>query len=610
MGVESAAAVLRSFQQIVRAETVRELTDGQLLERFVSCGDEAAFAMLVRRHGPMVQGVCQRLLRHTQDAEDAFQATFLVLVRKAQAVGRPDLLGHWLYGVAVRVSAKARAVAARRRARELLSPELPDAHASKPALLSDWPIIDEEIRRLPAKYRVPFVLCYLDGMTNEEAAHRLKCPKGTLQSRLAWARERLRIRLIRRGVAPSAILFAALSSSSPSSAVPISLLRDTARAARAFGGWASAADVMPARAAILARGVLHAMFLSKLKIVTVVLLLGLLPLAGTSFWLRQAPAAEPIAAAPEDPPKPPQDPPSSPLKKRDGNFTAREVLKKSFSTGATPRLVVETFNGSINVTAKSGNTVAIQVTKRSNAKTQEEADAELKNIEVTMKQEEDGVHVTAKRLEQHPHVNAGAAAELEVPPGAVLDLRSSNGAVTVTGGTGAAKVETSNGSIRAKEHTGPLNLHSSNGPLTVTGGTGRMDLRTSNGALNIQAEKAIVTGRTSNGSIHFSGSLAEGEDTFHTSNGSITLTLPKESSFRIDADTSLGRVSTSFHLQERTSDSAAVDASAQRIHRKTHLHGKTADKPSFSLKLHTSNGSISVNESQSTGGSVRTEKTP
>src|ERR1700676_3457112 len=117
MGTEPAATAFRSVREILRREAVRELTDGQLLERFVVSGDEAAFAMLVRRHGPMVQGVCRRTLTNVHDAEDAFQATFLVLVCKARAIGQPELLGNWLYGVATRVAAKARAGALRRGAR-------------------------------------------------------------------------------------------------------------------------------------------------------------------------------------------------------------------------------------------------------------------------------------------------------------------------------------------------------------------------------------------------------------------------------------------------------------------------------------------------------------
>src|SRR5262249_42961899 len=156
--------------QLRRAALLRDgggMTDGQLLECFLTRRDEAAFAALVRRHGPMVLGVCRRMLHNPHDAEDAFQATFPVLGRKAATIARRELLGNWLYGVAYRTALDARAAAARRRVREKQVSEMPEPEAS--ASEDVWrdlrPLLDEELSRLPDKYRVPVVLCDLEGRT-------------------------------------------------------------------------------------------------------------------------------------------------------------------------------------------------------------------------------------------------------------------------------------------------------------------------------------------------------------------------------------------------------------------------------------------------------------
>src|SRR5262249_41068034 len=150
--------------------------DGQLLARFVDRHDEEAFAELVRRHGPMVLRVCQRVLGHAQDAEDAFQATFIVLARKAGTLARPDQLSSWLHGVAVRVACKARVGVSRHQARERLAggPAL-DPFSPTDSAAEDWrPVLDEELRSLPERFRAPVVLCYLEGKTSTEVAAALR----------------------------------------------------------------------------------------------------------------------------------------------------------------------------------------------------------------------------------------------------------------------------------------------------------------------------------------------------------------------------------------------------------------------------------------------------
>ena len=178
-----------------------ELSDRQLLERFLAHRDERAFEVLVRRYGPMVFGVSLRVLGDVQEAEDAFQATFLVLVRRAASIGRPELLGNWLYGVAHRIARKSRAQAARRMqrpGRPPLAVEVdPLFEASQRELCER---LDSELQRLPTKFRAPLVLCYLNGLTNEEAARRLGWPTGSISYRLARGREILRDRLC--GIAP------------------------------------------------------------------------------------------------------------------------------------------------------------------------------------------------------------------------------------------------------------------------------------------------------------------------------------------------------------------------------------------------------------------------
>jgi len=178
--------------------------DRELIARFVAQRDQAAFADLVRRHGPLVLGACRRVTGHAQDAEDAFQAVFLVLARKAGRIGNPDLLGNWLFGVAVRVAGKARRSAARRRAREVVVSPLPDPPAEAAPVLGDLgPILDEELAALPAWYREAILLCDLRGTSREEAAALLGVPEGTLSSRLANGRKKLAARLRQRGVSLS-----------------------------------------------------------------------------------------------------------------------------------------------------------------------------------------------------------------------------------------------------------------------------------------------------------------------------------------------------------------------------------------------------------------------
>ena len=253
------------------------LTDGQLLARFVSSQDQPAFEELVRRHGPMVLRVCRRVLCHAQDAEDAFQATFIVLTHKAQAVVKQESVASWLHGVAYRVALKARAGASQRHARET---------AGAAALLADNPpgdptgqdlrlVLDEELKRLPEKYQTPIILCYLEGKTVEEAARQLGCQASAVKMRLLRARERLHGRLTRRGVTLSAGAMATLlAQDTATAALPDSLARAVVEAAKLAA--AGQPGALSPSAVALADAALRTMTANKLKLAAAILCAALL----------------------------------------------------------------------------------------------------------------------------------------------------------------------------------------------------------------------------------------------------------------------------------------------------------------------------------------------
>jgi RNA polymerase sigma factor (sigma-70 family) len=251
------------------------LGDGELLGCFLERREEGAFAALLRRHGPMVLGVCRRILGNVHDAEDAFQATFLILVRKAASVRPREAVGNWLYGVAYRTALEARTRIARRRGREKQMEDLPHPEVQPE---EHWPelqpLLDRELHRLSDKYRLPVVLCDVEGRSRKEVARQLAIPEGTLSSRLATARKRLAERLTRHGFVFSGGSLAVLLADNAASAwVPASLSAATTKAAMlvAAGQTAAAAGVVSVTVATLTDGVLKAMLVAKLKTATVVL---------------------------------------------------------------------------------------------------------------------------------------------------------------------------------------------------------------------------------------------------------------------------------------------------------------------------------------------------
>jgi RNA polymerase sigma factor (sigma-70 family) len=261
-------AVLRQVHRIFQGETTGGLSEWQLLHRYVDRRDESAFEALVARHGPMVLGVCRRMLNDPSAVEDAFQATFLVLVRKARSLGEHDAIGHWLYGVAYRVALRARSESARRRTFE------------KQTLVREWDeptrredpdradltaILDGELNRLPSTFRVPVVLCFLEGLTHEEAAQQLHWPVGTVKGRLARAKELLRSRLARRGVLPSAGLLLTILNRDASAAVPQTLLQATVHAAAQLTMGRAVSGVLSATVVHLMEGTISTMYATKIK---------------------------------------------------------------------------------------------------------------------------------------------------------------------------------------------------------------------------------------------------------------------------------------------------------------------------------------------------------
>lgn len=288
------------IQRLFETGSLSGLSEWQLLDRFARLGDQVAFEVLVSRHGPMVLGVCRRILRDPSDVDDAFQATFLVLIRRAKSLGPRDVLAAWLHGVAWKVATRARTDRARRAQRErgATSLEAPAPARTDPDFALRE-IIDQEIERLPWKYRAPVALCYFEGLTHEEAARRLDWPLGTVKGRLARARSLLGARLSRRGItAPASAAIGALGiETTGRAAVTESLLAATLRtSARIAEGvaWKSAVSVNVAN---LVQGVVAAMLLSKYKIAGALLLVSATAMTGAGVAARPAPGTEAAEAA-------------------------------------------------------------------------------------------------------------------------------------------------------------------------------------------------------------------------------------------------------------------------------------------------------------------------
>ena len=268
-------------------------TDRDLLDAFAETGDESAFTEVVRRHGPLVLGVCRRILGNLPDAEDAFQATFLVLARKAGSHAWHDSVKNWLHGVACRVAMKARSQALKRKQKEQAARVADEAHPPAHAWSDLCSVLDEELARLPDKYRLVLLLCYLEGKTRDEAAEQLGWTVGSVKGYLERGREMLKVRLSKRGLALSLTLSAGLLSGvAADAAVPATLTVATAHAAAHFA--AGSAGQVAGPIFTLAKGALNTMLIAKIKtmgFVTALLMLAATTLGGAYYWGGDAAAS-------------------------------------------------------------------------------------------------------------------------------------------------------------------------------------------------------------------------------------------------------------------------------------------------------------------------------
>jgi RNA polymerase sigma factor (sigma-70 family) len=292
--------VVEQIRAAVLGHDVTELGDGQLLESFVARRDETAFDLLFRRHGPMVFGVCRRILGNHHDAEDAFQATFLILARKAGSIMPRHMVGNWLYGVAYHTSLKARSIAARRQMREqAMRAATPPTVTTESLWVDLQPLLDRELNGLTDKYRTPIVMCDLEGKSSKQAAQELGVPEGTFSSRLSRGRALLAERLTRRGVTLSGTALATvLAHGAANASVPLSLAASTALAVHVAAAGHSASGLVSSDVANLVDSTLRSAALARLKKVAATLLL-LAAIAGiVAFGFAAFPRSE-HGAAPE-----------------------------------------------------------------------------------------------------------------------------------------------------------------------------------------------------------------------------------------------------------------------------------------------------------------------
>jgi RNA polymerase sigma factor (sigma-70 family) len=312
MATGSMGEVVKYLRRAARPRGEDGPTDGQLLGSFLAHRDEAAFELLVRRHAVMVLGVCKRVLGNVHDAEDAFQATFLVLARRAASVVPREQVGNWLHGVALRTAVEARARRARRRARELQVTDMPHPTVPPDVDLHELHrLLDEELGRLPVKYRSGIILCDLEGRSRKEAARQLGVPEGTLSSRLAAGRQLL----ARRGLAVPAAALATALAAPAQAGVPPALLGSTAKVAVLAETGRAAAELVSANVVSLSQGVLKTMFLQKLKVVPVLVLAvalggfgaGVLGLPGKTATIARGAQVTPTARGQQAEPQEPLD---------------------------------------------------------------------------------------------------------------------------------------------------------------------------------------------------------------------------------------------------------------------------------------------------------------
>jgi RNA polymerase sigma factor (sigma-70 family) len=293
MATANLSVFLRHLRTSLAAEALNNLSDQQLLQRFLDQGNESAFEAIIRRHGPMVLRVCWRELQQSQDAEDAFQAAFMLLACQARSIRKPNSLASWLHGVAHRIALKVQAQRATRRRHEEMRAQSWDVARDEGSRAELWSLLDEELRGLPEKWRLPLILCYHEGKTQDEAATQLNWSTRTFRRRLNEARAALGRRLARRGIAWSAALGASLLSDCVVAArLPAGLTAPTVEAAVRIAAGRTVAGIVSTHVTALMGGVGNTMFTNKLKIVAAVVLLALT--TGVCVLVVEGLAAQPI----------------------------------------------------------------------------------------------------------------------------------------------------------------------------------------------------------------------------------------------------------------------------------------------------------------------------
>jgi RNA polymerase sigma factor (sigma-70 family) len=324
--------VVQHLRRMLHGADGAVLPDAELLRCFAVARTEDAFALLLERHGPMILGVCRRILQNSADADDAFQATFFVLARQARRIRKPDSLAAWLHGIALRLALNMKRKAGKRREHEQHATPAGQQTATDPAWCELLAGLDEELQRLPAANRQPLLLCYLQGLTQQEAARQLGWPRGTLKRRLERGRELLKARLTRRGLTLSAALLATVPAANVLALpVPVSLAGATVATACRF----AAGGVVGGKAAALAHGVIKTMFLTRLGRLTAVLLLVII---GSGVVVVAYSGARP----PEQPAQPVAQPDAAPA-------NAQAPLQPGKDTDETTVHRFEALAGQLNI---------------------------------------------------------------------------------------------------------------------------------------------------------------------------------------------------------------------------------------------------------------------
>jgi RNA polymerase sigma factor (sigma-70 family) len=598
MARESPNVVTRYLRSVLGRQTAYTMTDAELLARFADHQDEAAFELLVWRHERMVHNVCRRVVRQEQDAADACQAAFLTLACKARSIGKREALAGWLYKVAHRIAVRTAAAAAKRERHEIHAARqrswlMKDDAALSISLRELRAALDEEVSLLPTRFRGPVVLCYLEGKTNEEAAVQLGCPTGTVVTWLAQARRLLRTRLARRGIdATSVLLPLVLASEDRVAASSATFVEVTVQAAVRFTKDRTAAGLVSPRVARLARDILGPMLVRKYGVGAAVFIVLCLAGAGSGVFAYRA--ADSVGhtrqAKLPDNPNEPASKAKAPNKTQQG---AEKTITRSFKTGPSPKVLVETFEGAIQVQADAPDGVFAQLIEKGSSSTAQAAG--FQHADIAMSQDRDTVQIVARRrpggAERNPR---GVSAVLHVPPDAILDLRTSNGSLEVQGPMLDLKVATSNtaipvqvkatkSEIRVQDFNGALWVRTCKRAIWVTAATGSLDLDTCMAPIDIQAENATVSASTCNSEITFCGRLAGGKHFFTNRLGRIRVTLPADARLALDARTTL---TGSIHNDFIVSGTDYLDPH--------HLKATIGDMPQATLELRTSIAPIEV----------------